>query len=195
MRSCPVKAEVSPYVLIYLALAAVIIPLRWLGALLIASAVHEAGHLLMLKLMNVSISKLSIDLSGAKIHIGNMSYGQELLCACAGPVAGALLICCGKYYPELAICAFCQSIYNLLPILPYDGGRVLRCLSVMLFPQNVAQGIQQGAQWLVYAMIIGIGLFMALERLFVLSFILFAGFVLFLVKRKIACKAGLPAVQ
>lgn len=195
MRNFGVKTEISAHVLIYLALAAFILPLRWLGALLIASAVHEAGHLLLLKIMNIPIGKLSIDLTGAKIHIGDLSYGQELLCACAGPAAGGLLVFCGELYPELAICAFVQSIYNLLPILPYDGGRVLRCLSMMLFPQDVAHGIQRGAEWFIYSLIIGICIFFAMERLFLFFFVIIGAFFILLAKRKIACNGGFPAVQ
>ena len=64
-----------------------------------------------------------------------MTYGEECLCALAGPVGGFLLLSMCRIYPELAVWGMFQSIYNLLPVYPLDGGRAVRCIALILFPR------------------------------------------------------------
>ena len=110
MRIFGIRTESSPYLFICLAAALFILPLRWLVAMVTAAVVHEAGHLLALRLSKVDVEKLALDLSGARIIVKPLTLKQEFLCACAGPGAGLLLIGAGRLYPELAVCAFAQSL-------------------------------------------------------------------------------------
>ena len=63
---------------------------------------------------------------------GRMSYGGELLAAAAGPAVNLLLAAAlgllGRWWEPLYLLAGAQAVlgcFNLLPILPLDGGRML----------------------------------------------------------------------
>lgn len=62
-----------------------------LGTILLAAAVHEAGHCLMLRLCGGECTGLRIGVLGAVLETGSarLPYGQELLVVLAGPVPTA----------------------------------------------------------------------------------------------------------
>lgn len=105
-----------------------ILPLRWCIAAVIAAAVHELGHYVAVRLCGVQVTGLHISITGARMEIGEITPKQEFICALAGPMAGLLLIPLSRWMPRTAVCALIHSVYNLLPVYPLDGGRILRAL-------------------------------------------------------------------
>ena len=67
------------------------------------------------------------------MEVSGLDTKGELLCALAGPVGSLLLALLP--FPMLALCGLCQGLFNLLPIMPLDGGRVLGCILEMTLPQ------------------------------------------------------------
>jgi membrane-associated protease RseP (regulator of RpoE activity) len=63
-------------VLLLLALSLLILPLRWLLAVLLAGAVHELGHYVALRLCGVNVSNLRIGIGGARMTVGDMGRWQ-----------------------------------------------------------------------------------------------------------------------
>lgn len=120
------EIRISGRVLVLWALWMLVIPLPWVVGMVLAAAVHEAGHLAALWMLDKPVLGLEIDIGGAVIRTASMNPGQELICALAGPAAGAILCISWQWYRELALCGAVQTAFNLIPVYPLDGGRAWR---------------------------------------------------------------------
>ena len=109
-----------------LALMLLLFPLKFLAGVLIAALVHECGHLLAIRLTGGQVLSLRLRAGGAEIETAPMKPGKEALCAIAGPAAGALTIFAWQWFPELAVAGLVQTVFNLIPVYPLDGGRLVR---------------------------------------------------------------------
>lgn len=101
------------------------VPVRWMIAWAIAAATHELCHILALKLSGSRIHMIKLDFGGAKIDVQLAPSIKTVFCALAGPVGGLLLLFAYRIAPRTALCALFQSLFNLLPLYPMDGGRAL----------------------------------------------------------------------
>lgn len=119
---------------IYFALLLITIPVRLLFAAAISAAVHELFHIAAIRIMRIEVYSIHLGISGAKIETEPMTYWQELFCALSGPLGGFLLFCLIRWMPIIAITGAIQSLYNLLPLYPMDGGRALMSGMKLLFP-------------------------------------------------------------
>lgn len=189
MRSCRVVIEA--HTCLVWAFLLLVLPLSWMAAFFLASAVHETFHLGVLLFLRKPILEFRIGLAGMKMEIPELSYRQELVCALAGPLGGLCLTLCNRWYPELAMCALVQSVYNLLPIYPLDGGRALRCLAHMLLREN-ADILCAVSEVVTIVLIFAAGIWLKWSLMVFFMGILLViktGFV------KIPCKPSLPGVQ
>ena len=129
----PAKIIVSPTVPLLLALFVLLSSPLLLGALLLAALAHELGHCAMLRWLRARVTAVRITAMGAEMRIeGRLSYGGEVLAAAAGPAVNLLLAPLlaygGRLWEMLYLFAGTQlvlGLFNLLPILPLDGGSML----------------------------------------------------------------------
>ncbi|MDQ3934985.1 MAG: site-2 protease family protein [Actinomycetota bacterium] len=103
--------------------------------------VHEYGHVLQLRREGVPASApLFIPFLGAVVGMKRMpdDAGAEARVGLAGPVLGSIgcLVPLGLYFATgddfwraLAFVGFFLNLFNLLPVLPLDGGRAMAALS------------------------------------------------------------------
>ena len=105
-----------------------------LAALLAAVIVHELGHIVTLRLYGLRIRRISADLRGLCIEYGGFcSPWGHAVSALAGPAAGLgyafAASCFGRRSGNEVLTlsagvSLLLSLFNLLPILPLDGGRI-----------------------------------------------------------------------
>jgi Zn-dependent protease len=102
--------------------------------------VHEMGHAIVMKLKGIPFGgMIFIPLLGAAVIMKQMPKNakDEAEVGIAGPIAGAIaaMVCLAvaRVYPNtvwspLAYFGFFLNLFNLIPIVPFDGGRVLAAI-------------------------------------------------------------------
>lgn len=118
------------------AIFALLFPLKWILAWIIAMGVHELFHYIALRLFNITVYEISPGLRGVIMKTEALPIHVEIISALAGPIGGLSLLLFSHWLPYVAICAAVQSAFNLLPLYPLDGGRVLLGVLEMVFNEH-----------------------------------------------------------
>lgn len=132
VRRCfPVKRKIriDPFVYPVWAFLLMAVPLRVLVGWLGAAVCHELGHIAAMRILGGRLGTIIVGPAGAVIEGEDLGTYKNILCVLAGPAAGLLPMLFVKSFPEFAICAFLLTAYNLMPLYPLDGGRILRLLT------------------------------------------------------------------
>lgn len=158
-----IKIEASPGFLLLLGV------LFWLdeevGLLpwgLAACIFHELGHIAAAAAFGGRVESLSLTVVGAELRIGYripLSYVRDSLVALAGP--GANLLVGGLFLAlnwELAAAlTLVVGVFNLLPILPLDGGRVVYGLIADQLDPDWAERLMTALSSCLVGMLVGAG--------------------------------------
>ena len=116
---------IDPWFLLWAAMAVMVLPIQWVFGWMGAAAIHELFHCLALRAVGCKVLTVRVRPNGTQIETDVDTNKRQILCALAGPLGGFLLLLFVKFCPCLAICGCFQSLYNLIPIYPLDGGRAL----------------------------------------------------------------------
>lgn len=137
----PISINCSSGSLILCAFLLLIVPLQWILAAVAAALIHELFHYVMIRLSGNDVFEIAFTQHGMIMKTTSLSDLQELICALAGPIGSMLLVCCAPWIPRIAVCAGIQGVFNLLPVYPLDGGRILHSFAALCFSDEVAQSL------------------------------------------------------
>ena len=148
-----IKIQVSGGALLFGAAILFVLPLQWVGAVILAATIHECCHALAVFVLGGSIERITICGRGVVMQTQPMTGIREFVCAFAGPIGSLLLLTIAPRLPRTAICGLIHGIYNLIPLFPMDGGRMLRSFLYALLSPPLAQRIFLWTQWGIAAII------------------------------------------
>lgn len=109
-------------------------------AFLSAALAHELGHLTALWALRAEISSFRLTPCGPVIgYRGALTSRQEMCILAAGPLGGIFFaLFCFRigtaYFSYAGAIALLATFFNLLPVAPMDGGRMLALLLEELLP-------------------------------------------------------------
>ncbi len=140
--------------------------------------IHEMGHAVLMKLKGIPVgAMIFIPMMGAAVVMRQMPQNarDEAEVGIAGPIAGtiassfclfmAMLPGASLIWAALAYFGFFINLFNLVPIVPFDGGRVLAA-------------IDRRVWWLGFAALLGFFIWTWINgnfSIFLLLFVLMAG--------------------
>ena len=105
-----------------------VLPTALTAVVLLSCAVHECGHLALMRMLGIRAEGIRAVCGGAVLHgrFSESSYFREIVCAAAGPVVNLLLAAVFWGSTE-SICAVnvLLACYNLLPMRGNDGAVML----------------------------------------------------------------------
>ena len=156
------RCEVKPEFILLISLCYLFFDAEATAAILVSVVVHEAGHLVMISLLGGRTEKVLFSVSGIEIrYCGADSPLEAFLCAIGGPLFGVLLMAiirddheAGSFAAILWNISLALNAWNLLPILPLDGGRIIYHLLCMLVSFETAYKICMGLFWITVTILV-----------------------------------------
>ncbi len=119
-----------------------------LAVFLPAAVLHELGHILAARCMGLHIRRLTLSALGAELQLveKNTSFLQDLLLCVSGPAVNLLLAAACAFlgrFPLFLGANLLLGAFNLLPVLPLDGGNGLFALLSLLTTWETAEGLMR----------------------------------------------------
>ena len=170
-----------------------LLPIKLVACWVISAVIHEFSHIFIIHICGGEVRRVVIGAFGAVIETDVIDGKKGALCAIAGPVGGFFLLIFRKAFPILAICAVVQSMYNLIPIYPLDGGRVFSYFLTKINNPFIVKWLQNVVTWMSISFLFVAGIRALISGLGPLPFVF--AFLFFLRNRKFPCKERQQIVQ
>lgn len=133
-----VDVQIDGSFFILLVMMLLLLPLQWVVAVLVSIVIHECFHALAIILLSGRIFALRIGIGGMQMETDSMTPTRELIAALAGPLGSGCLVLLAPWLPRTAICGFVHFLYNMIPLYPLDGGRILENILRLLTAEKFA---------------------------------------------------------
>ena len=144
-------------VTIILCVASIFFGLFWLFFMyLVSILIHEFSHMLVAKKLGYKCTKIVLYPSGALLFgdTDEFTFKDEILISIAGPLSNVFLcIFCVflwwlfpdiyNYTADFVVANLSIAFFNMLPIFPLDGGRVLLAIFSLYFKRDIASKISK----------------------------------------------------
>ncbi|MBQ8005008.1 MAG: hypothetical protein IJ303_01695, partial [Clostridia bacterium] len=152
---------------------------------IVAAVLHEAGHFFAARLLGVRVSKMTLDVTGAKMQLCGklISYEEEFFIAAAGPFinfifSGALF----SVWFSFAEFSLLLGILNMMPAPGFDGYRMTGSLIALFFGTRANEKAMHFLSFCAVIFLWTVAVYTLIRynsgiSLFVLSCALFTGFV------------------
>lgn len=132
-----VNIKLSPAAVLLAAGLFLALDIGTFAAVFIPVIVHEAGHIAVMRLLRLRIRSVSADITGLCIGYSGGGLKDEFYSALAGPAAGLIYALAvsqlGEVMKNELLCtsagiSLLFSLFNFLPAIPLDGGRILEAV-------------------------------------------------------------------
>lgn len=150
-KSYSIKILPSFFILLFLSLVNGLESLALTLLLFSFVLIHEFGHVLMAKSFEVDCDKIHLSFFGGTaflkdpLTITSTPFKQIALITLAGPAVNVVFIALGlilyhftqiEFFAIVAGVNLLLAVFNLLPVYPLDGGRLLEAVCYKLFPKH-----------------------------------------------------------
>lgn len=119
---------IKPSAYFYIGILVLLIPLPWFFGWVGAVAFHELCHYLAVRFLGGEVYRTSVHIGGIEMCCGILTDKKRVIAILSGPVGGFLMALLGRWFPRLALSSWVLSVYNMIPLLPLDGGRAMEIL-------------------------------------------------------------------
>ncbi len=153
---------------------------------LLSGVIHEAGHLAILLISREKPKDIYITPFGMRIERCPdffLSFKREILCAFAGPFVNILawLIFKGSRFSEINLTI---GLFNLLPVTPLDGNKILENFLRLKFSQQTTDKISLIISCITVFPVAVTGFMILLESRYNFSLLLISFYMIFFIAMK-----------
>ncbi|MCH5180425.1 MAG: hypothetical protein J1F32_04385 [Erysipelotrichales bacterium] len=150
MQKSLTEISFHPLTVIYVALSLILGRFSFVFALFVIALVHELFHVFAARIFNLKISEIKILPIGCYAKISNLenaNRGAQIIVLLLGPLSFFFTMAIITFlyridiisiygYREYNEINLFMMIVNLLPIFPFDGGRILKIFLSSLFSEK-----------------------------------------------------------
>lgn len=169
---------------------------EWMMLLVVLTAmiIHESGHIIMAKCLDINVESIDIMPFGGVLHMASfyeLSLKDDVALCLAGPMANLILamfcsviinlgLLTNEFIEMLMTISFGLCLFNLFPALPLDGGRMFRSVMALSMPIKKAGNISAVVGYMLGAGLSVLGMYLAVTgeyniMLFIISYFVIVG--------------------